>query len=69
MQRPASGPSAATIHWLGVIWPAALAVAVLLDGQLGDWCVTGSWSMPTESVFDAAASRKLEAAYLTPDMV
>jgi arsenite methyltransferase len=25
--------------------------------------------MPTESVFDAAASRKLEAAYLTPDVV
>ena len=25
--------------------------------------------MPTESVFDAGASRKLEAAYLTPDMV
>jgi len=35
MQRPASGPSSATIHWPGIIWPAAFAVAVLLGGQLG----------------------------------
>jgi SAM-dependent methyltransferase len=35
----------------------------------GDRCVRRSWPMPTESVFDAAASRKLEAAYLTPDVV
>ena len=42
MQRPASGRSAATIHWPGVIWPAAFAVAVLLDGQLGGGPATGA---------------------------
>jgi len=35
MQRPASGPSSATIHWPGIIWPAAFAAAVLLGGQRG----------------------------------